>query len=179
MKKAVFLDRDGVINKTIIEGGLPTSPNSLDELEILPSVKESILRLKKLNFICLLVTNQPNVTREKIDKSTVIKMNNFLKKKIQLDDIFVCYHDDKDNCNCRKPKPGLLLLAGKKWNVDFKKSFMIGDRWRDIQAGEKVGCKTIYLDYNYKDIKPKNPDFVTDKLLNAVYLIEKLQNKKV
>ena len=75
--------------------------------------------------------------------------------------------------------PGLLLQARKKWNVDFKKSFMIGDRWRDIEAGEKVGCKTIYLDYNYKDIKPKNPDIVTDKLLNAVYLIEKLQNKKV
>ena len=174
MKKAVFLDRDGVINKTIIEDGLPSSPNSFDELEILPSVKESILRLKKLNFICLLVTNQPNVTRGKISKSTVIKMNNFLKKKIELDDIFVCYHDDKDNCNCRKPKPGLLLKAGKKWNVDYKQSFMIGDRWRDVQAGKNAGCKTIYLDYNYKDIKPKNPDFVTDTLLNATYIIEKI-----
>ena len=76
-------------------------------------------------------------------------MNNFLKKEIELDDIFVCYHDDKDNCNCRKPKPGLLLEASKKWYVDFKKSFMIGDRWRDIQAGVKVGCKTIFLNYNY------------------------------
>ena len=179
MKKAVFLDRDGVINKAFIKNGLPESPNSLSELEILPRVKESILRLKKLNFICLVVTNQPDVQRGKIKKNTIIKMNNFLKKKIELDDIFVCYHDDKDNCNCRKPKPGLLLQAGKKWNVDFKKSFMIGDRWRDIQAGEKVGCKTIYLDYNYKDIKPKNPDFITHKLLNAVYIIEKLQNKKV
>ena len=179
MKKAIFLDRDGVINKTIIEDGLPSSPNSIDELEILPGVKESILRLKKLNFICIVVTNQPDVPRGKINKNTVIKMNNFLKKEIKLDDIFVCYHDDKDNCNCRKPKPGLLIYASKKWNVDFKKSFMIGDRWRDIQAGEKVGCKTIYLDYNYKDIKPKKPDFVTDKLLNAVYLIEKFQNKKV
>ena len=178
MKKAVFLDRDGVINKTIIEGGLPSSPNSLDELKILPSVKQSILRLKKLNFICLLVTNQPNVTRGKIDKSTVIKMNNFLKKKIQLDDIFVCYHDDKDNCNCRKPKPGLLLQAGKKWNVDFKKSFMIGDRWRDIQAGEKVGCKTIFLDYKYNEKKPKKPDFVSDSLLNAAHIIEKLIHEK-
>ena len=179
MKKAVLLDRDGVINKAIVKNGLPTSPNSLDELEILPGVKESILRLKKLNFICIVVTNQPDVPRRKINKNTVIKINNFLKKKIKLDDIFVCYHDDKDNCNCRKPKPGLLLQAGKKWNVDFKKSFMIGDRWRDIQAGEKVECKTIYLDYNYKDIKPKNTDFVTDKLLNVVYLIENLQNKKV
>ena len=174
MKKAVFLDRDGVINKAFIKNGLPESPNSLSELEILPGVKESISRLKKLNFICLVVTNQPDVQRGKIKKNTIIKMNNFLKKKIELDDIFVCYHDDKDNCNCRKPKPGLLLQAGKKWNVDFKKSFMIGDRWRDIQSGEKVGCKTIYLDYNYKDIKPKNPNFVTDTLFNAVNIIEKL-----
>jgi len=135
MKKAVFLDRDGVINKAIVKNGLPTSPNSLDELEILSGVKESIIKLKKLNFICILVTNQPNVQRGKIKKNIVIKMNNFLKKEIELDDIFVCYHDDKDNCNCRKPKPGLLLEASKKWNVDFKKSFMIGDRWRDIQVG--------------------------------------------
>jgi|TARA_B100001964_G_scaffold223234_1_gene268935 D-glycero-D-manno-heptose 1,7-bisphosphate phosphatase len=178
MKKAVFLDRDGVINKAFIKDGKPTSPNSLDELEILPGVKESILKLKKLNFICLVVTNQPDVPRGKINKNNVIKINNFLKKKIELDDIFVCYHDDKDNCNCRKPKPGLLLQASKKWNVDFKKSFMIGDRWRDIQAGEEVGCKTIYLNYNYKDIKPKDPSFVTDTLLNAVYIIEKVQNRK-
>ena len=174
MKKAVFLDRDGVINKAFIKNGLPESPNSLSELEILPRVKESILRLKKLNFICLVVTNQPDVQRGKIKKNIVIKMNNFLKKKIELDDIFVCYHDDQDNCNCRKPKPGLLLQARKKWNVDFKKSFIVGDRWRDIQAGKKVGCKTIFLDYRYKDIKPKNPDFVTDTLLNATYIIEKV-----
>ena len=176
MKKAVFLDRDGVINKAFVKKGLPTSPNSLDELEILPGVKESIIRLKKLNFICLVVTNQPDVPRGKITKKTVIEMNNFLKKEIELNDIFVCYHDDNDNCNCRKPKPGLLLQARKKWNVDFKKSFIIGDRWRDIQAGEKVGCKTIYLNYNYKDIKPENPNFTTDTLLNAVYIIEKVQN---
>ena len=174
MRKAVFLDRDGLINKAFIKNGLPESPNSLSELEILPGVKESISRLKKLNFICLVVTNQPDVQRGKIKKNTIIKMNNFLKKKIELDDIFVCYHDDHDNCNCRKPKPGLLLQARKKWNVDFKKSFIVGDRWRDIQDGKKVGCKTIFLDYKYKDIKPKNPDFVTDTLLNATYIIEKV-----
>ena len=175
MKKAVFLDRDGVINKAFVKDGLPTSPNSLDELEILPGVKESVLRLKKLNFICLVVTNQPDVSRGKINKNTVIKMNNFLKKKIELDDIFVCYHDDKDNCNCRKPKPGLLLQASKQWDVNLKKSFIIGDRWRDVQAGEKVGCKTIFLDYKYKETKPEKPDFITDTLLNATYIIEKVK----
>ena len=173
MRKAVFLDRDGVINRAFIKDGLPTSTNSLDELEILPGVKESVLRLKKLNFVCLVVTNQPDVTRGKINKNTVIEINNFLLKEIKLDDFFVCYHDDKDNCDCRKPKPGLLLQASKKWDVNLKKSFIVGDRWRDIQAGEKVGCKTIFLEYNYKDIKPKNPNFITDTLLNATYIIEK------
>ena len=178
MKKAVFLDRDGVINKAIIKNGKPLSPNSLNELEILPGVRQSITKLKKLNFVCLVVTNQPNVSRKKIDKNSVIQMNNFLKNEIALDDIFVCYHDDSDNCNCRKPKPGLLLQAGKKWDVDFKKSFMIGDRWRDIQAGEKVGCKTIFLDYKYNEKKPKKPDFVSDSLLNAAHIIEKLIHEK-
>ena len=81
MKKAVFLDRDGVINKAIVKNGLPTSPNSLDELKILPGVKESILKLKKLNFVCIIVTNQPDVSRGKTNKNTVIKINNFLRKK--------------------------------------------------------------------------------------------------
>ena len=178
MKKSVFLDRDGVINKAYIKDGLPQSPNSLNELKILPGVRESIIKLKKLNFICLMVTNQPDVSRKKIDKNSVIQMNNFLKNEIALDDIFVCYHDDSDNCNCRKPKPGLLLQAGKKWDVDLKKSFMIGDRWRDIQAGEKVGCKTIFLDYKYNEKKPKKPDFVSDSLLNASHIIEKLIHEK-
>ena len=178
MKKSVFLDRDGVINKVYIKDGLPRSPNSSNELKILPGVRESVIKLKKLNFICLMVTNQPNVSRKKIDKNSVIQMNNFLKNEIALDDIFVCYHDDSDNCNCRKPKPGLLLQAGKKWDVDFKKSFMIGDRWKDIQAGEKVGCKTIFLDYKYNEKKPKKPDFVSDSLLNAAHIIEKLIHEK-
>ncbi len=173
MKKAVFLDRDGVINKAPLKRGLPTSPNTLDELEILPGVKKSIKKLKKLNFICLVVTNQPDVQRGKVNKDTVIKINNILKKETEFDDIFVCYHDDKDKCDCRKPKPGLLFQAKKKWNIDFTKSFMIGDRWKDIEAGEKAGCKTIFLDYKYDDIKPKKPSFVTDSLLNAVYIIEK------
>ncbi len=173
MKRAVFLDRDGVINKAIIKDGKPLSPNSLNELEILPGVRQSITKLKKLNFVCLVVTNQPNVSRKIVDKNNVIQINNFLKNEIAFDDIFVCYHDDKDNCDCRKPKPGLLLEAAKKWNVDFNKSFIIGDRWRDIEAGENLGCKTIFLDYKYNESKPKKPSFVSDTLLNAVHIIEK------
>ena len=178
MKKAVFLDRDGVINKAFVKNGLPFSPPSFNELKILTGVKESIFRLQKLNFICLVVTNQPDVSRGKIEKKTVIKMNNYLKKELKLDDIFVCYHDDHDNCKCRKPKSGLLLEAQKKWNIDIKESYMIGDRWKDIEAGARIGCKTIFIDHNYKEMKPKDSNFITDSLLNAVHLIKQTKNKK-
>ena len=174
MKKAVFLDRDGVVNKAFIENGLPTAPISLNELEILPGVKESILRLKKLNYICLLVTNQPDVSRGKIEKKNVIEMNNFLKKEIELDDIFACYHDDKDNCKCRKPKPGMIIQASKKWDIDVRKSFMIGDRWRDIQAGINAGCKTFFIDNNYNEDKLVEASYTSANLLDAVIIIEKL-----
>ena len=172
MRKAIFLDRDGVINKIIIKNGLPFSPSSFAELEILPGVKESILKLQKLNFLCLVVTNQPDVSRVKIEKKTVIEMDNYLKEEIKLDDIFVCYHDDHDNCKCRKPKSGLLLDAGKKWDINLKKSYMIGDRGKDIEAGKCAGCKTIFIDCNYKEAKPKNTNFTTDSLLNSVHIIE-------
>lgn len=174
--RAVFLDRDGVINKVIINNGKPFSPISFKQLEILPGVKESILKLKSLNFVCLVVTNQPDFSRGKVKKNTIIKMNNYLKDEIKLDDIFVCYHDDHDKCKCRKPKPGLLLDAGKKWNIDLKKSYIIGDRWKDIEAGKCAGCKTIFIDCNYKETKPSSPDFTTDSLLNAVHLIEKIND---
>ena len=112
---------------------------------------------------------------EKLKKKTVIEMNNYLKEEIKLDDIFVCYHDDHDNCKCRKPKSGLLLDAGKKWDINLKKSYMIGDRWKDIEAGKSAGCKTIFIDCNYKEIKPRNPNFTADSLFKAVHLIEKFQ----
>ena len=172
MNKAVFLDRDGVINKIYIKDGLPFSPSSFKELEILPGVKESILLLKELNFICLLVTNQPDVSRGKIKMDEVVKMNNFIKNEIHLDEIFVCFHDDKDKCNCRKPQPGLLLEAAKKWNVDMTKSFMIGDRRKDIEAGSAAGCRTFFLDNKYKENPPNDSTFRVSSLLEATTFIK-------
>ena len=174
MRRAIFLDRDGTLNKAFIKNGLPFSPLSFSEFEILPGIKESILRLKKLNFVCLVVTNQPDVSRGKIKKNVVIQMNRLLTSEIKLDDIFVCYHDDHDNCECRKPKPGLLLDAGKKWNINLSKSYMIGDRWKDVQAGINAGCKTIFINNNYKENKEVKANFTTDTLLSAVHILEKL-----
>ena len=178
MKKAVFLDRDGVINKIFMEGGLPISPPTFEKLKILPKVKDSIVTLRELNFLSLVVTNQPDVSRKKIELETVKKMNNFLKNEIKFDDIFVCYHDDHDNCLCRKPKPGLLLEASNKWKVDLKKSYMIGDRWKDIEAGRLAGCKTILIKSNYAEEIKSKPDFEVDSLFGAAILIKKLNNEK-
>lgn len=171
--KAAFLDRDGVLNNIIIKDGLPYSPSKYEEFKILPGVKDSIIKLKKMKYLCIVVTNQPDVSRGKITKETVIKMNTYLNKELQLDDIFVCFHDDLDKCNCRKPKPGLIFKAAKKWNINLKKSYMIGDRWKDIDAGSLSGCKTIFLDNNYKEKVKSQPNFTCENLLKAVNLIEK------
>jgi D-glycero-D-manno-heptose 1,7-bisphosphate phosphatase len=171
--KAAFLDRDGVLNNIIIKDGLPYSPSKYDEFKILPGVKDSITKLKKMEFRCIVVTNQPDVSRGKIKKETVVKMNNYLNKELELDDIFVCFHDDIDKCNCRKPKPGLIFEAAKKWNINLKKSYMIGDRWKDIDAGTSSGCKTIFLNNNYKEKVKSEPNFTCENLLKAVNLIEK------
>jgi len=174
-RKAIFLDRDGTLNKAYIENGLPISPSSFNKFKIIKGVKKSINRLKKLNFLCILITNQPDVFRGKISKKTVVEMNSYIKKKIKLDDMFVCYHDNEHNCSCRKPKPGLLVKASKKWKIDLNKSFMIGDRWKDILAGKKVGCKTIFINNNYKNDKKVKADFTFKSLLKAVNKIEKLR----
>ena len=145
MRRAIFLDRDGTLNKPFIKNGLPFSPPSFNEFEILPGVKESLLKLKKLNFVCLLITNQPDVSRGKIKKKTVIQMNNFLKREVKLDDIFVCYHDNHNNCECRKPKPGMLIEAKNKHNIDMKQSWIIGDKEVDIDAANAVGIYNTIL----------------------------------
>ena len=172
-EKAVFLDRDGVLNNIIIKNGLPFSPENYENLKILPGVKESVIKLKQLHFYCLVITNQPDVSRGKIKKKAVIKMNEYLKKELSLDDIFVCYHDDQDKCECRKPNPGLIFEAAKKWNVKLNKSYMIGDRWKDIDAGNRSGCKTIFIDNNYEEKIKTKPDFTSKNLLKAVTIIEK------
>jgi len=171
--KAVFLDRDGVINRPIIKNGRSYGPTKLKDFRLFPKVKNSIKSLKKKGYKVFIVTNQPDVSRGKIKKEIVIEMHKYLLSRVKPDDIFVCYHDDHDYCKCRKPKPGLLLDAAKKWNIDLKNSYIIGDRWKDIQAGKYAGCKTIFIDLNYRETKPKNPDFITDSLLNAVHFIEK------
>lgn len=148
---AVFFDRDGVLNKAVIKKGKPYPPASPDLTDIPDDVPEALMKLKQAGFILIGATNQPDVPRGKTSKHTVEEINKKLLAKLPLETIFVCYHDDQDQCHCRKPLPGLLIQAAKMYDIDLKKSFMIGDRWKDIEAGRRAGCKTIWLDYQYQE----------------------------
>jgi D-glycero-D-manno-heptose 1,7-bisphosphate phosphatase len=174
MKKAIFLDRDGVINKVELINGKPYPPMSIDGLVLLPKVNESLEFLKNAGYLLIVITNQPDVTRGKANREAIEFIHEFMKKTLPLNDIFTCYHDDHDNCSCRKPKPGNILEAANLYDIDLQKSFMIGDRWRDIEAGIKAGCKTFFIDYGYQEKKPTNYDFKVKSLYEAVKIILKL-----
>jgi D-glycero-D-manno-heptose 1,7-bisphosphate phosphatase len=171
MKRAVFLDRDGVINRAVVRDGIPYPPATLSELEILPGVSDALKKLHAADYLLIVVTNQPDVARGATKKVDIELMNAQLSSQLSLDDIKTCYHDWSDGCLCRKPLPGALLEAAKEYNIDLTKSFMVGDRWRDIEAGQRAGCKTFFVNYCYAEQQPEMPDFVVSSLLEAQKII--------
>jgi len=134
-KRAVFLDRDGVINQAILRDGKPYPPSGVAELKIVGGAAESLRDLKQAGFLLIVVTNQPDIARGTQDRAAVDAIHQALRDALPLDDFFVCAHDDSDHCDCRKPLPGLLLSAAEKYDIDMPRSFMVGDRWRDVDAG--------------------------------------------
>ncbi len=158
MNRAVFLDRDGVINRAEVRGGRPYSPETLDGFEILPGVPGAVTGLKQAGFLAIVVTNQPDVATGKLDRGVVEVMHEDLRARVAVDDIYVCFHTDEDDCNCRKPKTGLIEAAAADWDVDISQSFMVGDRWRDIEAGKAAGCATVLIDYGYTEPLTQEPD---------------------
>ena len=157
MSRAVFLDRDGVLNRAVVRNGKPYPPASLAELEIAPGAKDALASLQKKGYKLLVVTNQPDISRGFTPRETVDEINRKLASILPLDDIFVCQHSDADDCNCRKPKPGLLQEAARRHNIDLASSFMVGDRWRDVEAGQSAGCRTILIDDGYEEKQPARP----------------------
>jgi D-sedoheptulose 7-phosphate isomerase len=167
-RRAVFLDRDGVINRAFVRDGKPFPPPTPQELEILPGVPEALRELTANGFKLLLVTNQPDVGRGKLSVQTLDAMHEDLRAHLPLDDILVCCHTDQDKCDCRKPMPGMIIEAARKHNIDLAASFMVGDRWRDIDAGYNAGCKTILIDYGYSERPPDHePDLRVGSLREA------------
>lgn len=147
----MFLDRDGVLNAVIARDGRPYPPRSLTDLAIYPEVPGSLTRLKDAGFALVVVTNQPDVARATQTREMVEAMNAHLSTVLPLDEVRVCYHDDEDRCACRKPSPGLLTAAPY---YDLPGSFMVGDRWRDVEAGQNAGCRTVFIDRGYAERQP-------------------------
>jgi D-glycero-D-manno-heptose 1,7-bisphosphate phosphatase len=168
MKKAIFLDRDGVINTLIIRGGKAQAPYSLEEFALFPGVEDALKIIKEAGYLAIIVTNQPDVARGWVKKENVELVNNKILELLPIDDIKVCYHTNDDVCDCRKPMPGMLLDAAKTWDIDLKKSFMIGDRYTDVSAGHQAGCKTVLIGVGDEQGPYPDPDYKAMLLIDAI-----------
>jgi len=166
-RRAVFLDRDGVLNRSVVRDGKPYPPSCLAELEVLEGVTDALDLLKKAGFLLICVTNQPDVSRGTQSWETVEAMHTRLQELLPLDEICVCY-EDGDDCPRRKPNPGMILDASERLNIDLSKSFMVGDRWRDIDAGHRAGCRTIFIDYGYAETLKASPHYTVGSLIESV-----------
>jgi D-glycero-D-manno-heptose 1,7-bisphosphate phosphatase len=171
MNRAIFLDRDGVINKAFIVDGIPTPARELDQLQILPRVEEALEMLRSAEFELVVVTNQPDVARGTLSAETVELIHLRLHSKLQIKHFYTCFHDDADNCPCRKPKPGLLIAAAEDLGLDLRACFMIGDRWRDIAAGQSAGCQCFFVDHLYEEKQPQMPYLKVSSLFEAAQMI--------
>jgi len=161
MAKAVFVDRDGVINRAMVVDGRPFPPRKLKDFEILPGVEEACKRLHEANYLIIVVTNQPDIARGLSETDLVETFHNEIRRLLPVSEIFCCAHDEADCCECRKPKPGMLIQAQNQFGIDLTQSFMIGDRWKDVETGFNAGCQTIFIDYGYAEKLPQKPSNYT------------------
>lgn len=171
MERAVFLDRDGVLTRSLTRNGRPYAPRSVSEFELLPGTVEALTALQAAGFRRIVVTNQPDVAAGTLDLATLEEMHRMLRSWLPLDAIKVCCHQDQDNCGCRKPKPGMLLEAAREFSLDLRQSFMVGDRWRDVSAGRVAGCRTIFIDCAYQESLRDLPDYTAKSLVEATQII--------
>lgn len=171
MRRAVFLDRDGVINANLERDGRPIAPRMLADFKILPGVEDAVRRLKQRGYLVIIATNQPDVANGLTERSTVDAMHDVIRAQLPVDDIRVCFHNDAAQCDCRKPKPGLIFAAAAEHDIDLAQSYMVGDRWRDVAAGRAAGCFTIFVDYSYKQDGPNFPDKMVKSLPEAAAII--------
>jgi D-glycero-D-manno-heptose 1,7-bisphosphate phosphatase len=145
LRRAVFLDRDGVINRTYLRDGVSIPPATVEQFEFLPGVIESARRLSASGFVLVVVTNQPDVARGRTTRDNVERLNDIVRQSLPVVEVLTCYHDRGDNCPCRKPKPGMLLESAARHEIDLGRSFMVGDRPSDIEAGQAAGCRTVLV----------------------------------
>jgi D-glycero-D-manno-heptose 1,7-bisphosphate phosphatase len=167
-RRAVFLDRDGVLNRSEVRNGKPYGPRRLEEFRLLPGAAGAVAALKRAGYLVIVVTNQPDVGHGLTSIATLDAMHTRLRQATAVDDILVCPHRQDEGCACRKPKPGLLRRAIARWHIDPSGSVMIGDRWSDIVAGKKAGLYTAFIDRHYVESLVEQPDLLARSLPHAV-----------
>jgi histidinol-phosphate phosphatase family protein len=176
-ERAVFLDRDGTINKEI------NYLSKKEQVEILPKVPAAIRILNDSGFLVIIITNQSGVARDYFSMETLTDINSHLldelmKSNAKIDDIFICPHHPDEGCECRKPKIGLMKDAASKYDIDFGSSYMVGDKFTDLRTGKNAGCKTVLVLTGYGKDEMENkgdwefePDFIAEDLYEAAILI--------
>lgn len=171
--RAVFLDRDGVINRALERERKPYPPTSIAEFEILPEVPAALAQLKAAGFLLVVATNQPDVGRGTLAREVVEQIHTHLLALLPIDRVEVCYHAGQgiSDCDCRKPKAGMLRHAAAALGIDLARSWMVGDRWRDIDCGHAAGCRTIFIDRGYAEELKQKPDFSARHLGEAATII--------
>ena len=171
-RPAVFLDRDGVINRVTVRNGTPHPPCDAEEFELYEDVPDGCARLKAANFLLVVITNQPDVGRGSQSREAVEAMNLKMQSALPLlDRIEICYHAGErygQPCECRKPRPGLILRAAAELNIDPRRSYVIGDRWRDVDCARAAGCRAIFIERSYKESLREAPDFTVANFNEAV-----------
>jgi D-glycero-D-manno-heptose 1,7-bisphosphate phosphatase len=164
---AVFLDRDGVLNESRVEGGVPLPPASAQAFRVLPGVVEACRAFKDEGLILVVITNQPDISRGILSQTELEVMHDSLRAALPLDDLVVCPHDDADGCPCRKPRPGMILDAARRLGLDLNRSVCVGDRWRDVEAGRRAGVQTVHIDWGHGEPLRSAPGATFRCLLEA------------
>jgi D-glycero-D-manno-heptose 1,7-bisphosphate phosphatase len=171
--RAIFLDRDGVLNHPVIREGKPFAPLCVEDVEIYEGLSDPLQRLKDRGFVLIVVTNQPDVVRGIASKEAIEGINELIARKLPaIEKILVCFHDNSDKCDCRKPKPGMLLTGAAEFDIDLKRSYMVGDRRGDVEAGIAAGTRTIFVDRAYKEPLPARYHHKVFSTLEALTIIE-------
>ncbi len=172
MQRAVFLDRDGVINRPVVREGKPYPPATLAEFELLPGVEEACAKLKEAGWLLIVATNQPDVGRGTQRREEVEAMHAAMGERLPIDRVEVCCDPGQGQpSDFRKPAPGMLLRAARELDIDLAQSWMVGDRWRDVDCGAAAGCRTIFIDYGYDEKLRAQPTFRAASLLEASAII--------
>jgi D-glycero-D-manno-heptose 1,7-bisphosphate phosphatase len=163
-----------VLNRALVRDGKPYPPRTITEFEILPDALEACILLKRAGFLLIVATNQPDVGRGTLARETVEALHARMRAALPLDRVEVCYHAGERHgqpCDCRKPRPGMLHRAARELGLDLARSWMVGDRWRDVDCGRAAGCRTVFIDHGYDEPLKQAPDFRAGGLLEAARII--------